>query len=147
MSTITHEGGATFSVRARRWATFITIAVVLALSVAEFINLLGRHTVGVEWYGVLVAGLAVAAGIFSLSLVFAKPRTLATLAVLTLWVVVGLGGLAGTYYHAVGVSPEYGPVDARPRPAAAPLIFTALALVGGAALFIGQRKGAGHNGR
>ena len=38
-----------------------------------------------------------------------------------------------------GVAPEYGPVDPRPRPIAAPLVFTLLGLVGGAALFVGQR--------
>jgi hypothetical protein len=33
----------------------------------------------------------------------------------------------------------HGPVDLRPRPIAAPLIFTLLGLAGGAALFFGQR--------
>ena len=35
--------------------------------------------------------------------------------------------------------PAHGPVDPRPRPAGAPLIFTLLGVVGGGALFYGQR--------
>jgi hypothetical protein len=37
------------------------------------------------------------------------------------------------------VAPEYGPVDPRPRPIAAPLVFTLLGIVGGTALFLGNR--------
>jgi hypothetical protein len=51
-----------------------------------------------------------------------------------------LGGVIGTYYHIVGVAPEYGPVDPRPRPIAAPLVFTLLGIVGGSALLLGQRS-------
>jgi hypothetical protein len=42
--------------------------------------------------------------------------------------------------HIVGPVAGHGPVDVRPRPVLAPLIFTTFALVGGAALFIGQRS-------
>jgi len=140
MSTLTQQSEVSVRARAGRLAIFITTALVLALSVAEFINLSGRHTVGAESYGLLVAGVAVAAGIFSLGLVLSpQRRVVATAAVLVLWAIVVLGGVAGTYYHIVGVAPEYGPVDPRPRPIAAPLVFTVLGVVGGTALFFGQR--------
>jgi hypothetical protein len=126
--------------RAGRPALFVITALILALSVAVFINLSGRHTVGAEWYGLLVAGVAVVASIFSLGLVLSpQRRVIATAALLVLWAIVTFGGLAGTYYHIVGVAPEYGPVDPRPRPIAAPLVFTLLGTVGGTALFFGQR--------
>jgi hypothetical protein len=142
MSTLTQASEVSIRARTRRFALFVTTALVLALSVAEFINLSGRHTLGAESYGLLVAGVAVAAGIFSLGLVLSSQRrVIASAAVLVLWAIVALGGLAGTYYHIAGVAPEYGPVDPRPRPMAAPLIFTALGLVGGAVLFYGQRAG------
>jgi len=140
MSTVTQQSDVSVRARAGRFALFVTTALVLALSVAEFINLSGRHMVGAESYGLLVAGIAVAAGIFSLGLVLSpQRRVIATAAVLVLWAIVALGGVAGTYYHIVGVAPEYGPVDPRPRPIAAPLVFTLLGTVGGTALFFGQR--------
>jgi hypothetical protein len=140
MSTLTKARDVSVRARAGRFALFVTTGLVLALSVAEFINLSGRHTVGAESYGLLVAGVAVAAGILSLGLVLSpQRRIIATAAVLVLWAIVALGGLAGTYYHIVGVAPEYGPIDPRPRPIAAPLVFTLLGLVGGTALLFGQR--------
>jgi hypothetical protein len=140
MSTLTQASEVSIRARTRRLTLFVTSGLVLALSVAEFINLSGRHTVGAESYGLLVAGIAVAAGIFSLGLVLSRQRrVIATAAVLVLWAIVALGGLAGTYYHIVGVAPEYGPVDPRPRPIAAPLVFTLLGTVGGSVLFFGQR--------
>jgi hypothetical protein len=140
MSTLTRQSEVSVRARAGRFALFVTTALVLALSVAEFINLSGRHMVGAASYGRLVAGVAVAAGIVSLGLVLSRQRRLvATAAVLILWAIVALGGVAGTYYHIVGVAPEYGPVDPRPRPIVAPLVFTLLGSVGGTALFFGQR--------
>ena len=140
MSTLTQASEVSIRARTRRLTLFVTTGLVLALSVAEFINLSGRHTVGAESYGLLVAGVAVAAGIFSLGLVLSpQKRVIATAAVLVLWAIVALGGVAGSYYHIVGVAPEYGPVDPRPRPIAAPLVFTLLGTVGGTALFFGQR--------
>lgn len=140
MATLTQQRNVPVRARAWRGALFVTTALVLALSVAEFINLSGRHMVGAESYGLLVAGFAVAAGILSLALVLSpQRRVIATAAVLVLWAIVALGGVAGTYYHIVGVAPEYGPVDPRPRPIAAPLVFTLLGTVGGTALFFGQR--------
>jgi hypothetical protein len=139
VSTLSQHSEVSVRARAGRFALFVASALVLALSVAEFINLSGRHTVGTETYGPLVAGIAVAAGIFSLGLVLSSRRRLiATAAVLVLWAIVVLGGVVGTYYHIVGVAPEYGPVDPRPRPVAAPLVFAVLGIVGGIALFLGQ---------
>jgi hypothetical protein len=140
MSTLTQASEVSIRARTRRLTLFVTAGLALAVSVAEFINLSGRHTVGAESYGLLVAGVAIAAGIFSLGLLLSpQRRVIATAAVLVLWAIVALGGLAGTYYHIVGVAPEYGPVDPRPRPIAAPLVFTLLGVVGGTALFFGQR--------
>jgi hypothetical protein len=140
MSTLAQHSEVSVRARAGRFALFVTSALVLALSVAEFINLSGRHTVGTETYGLLIAGVAVAAGIFSFGLLLSSRRHLiATAAVLVLWAIVVLGGVVGTYYHIVGVAPEYGPVDPRPRPLAAPLVFTLLGIVGGTALLLAQR--------
>ena len=140
MSAVTQQSDVSVRAQAGQSALFVTTALVLALSVAEFINLSGRHMVGAESYGLLVAGAAVTAGICSLGLLLSpQRRVIATAAMLVLWAIVALGGVAGTYYPIVGVAPEYGPVDPRPRPVAAPLVFTLLGVVGGTALFIGQR--------
>jgi 4-amino-4-deoxy-L-arabinose transferase-like glycosyltransferase len=129
--------------RTRRWVSIIVTSLVLAWSVVEVISLLGRHTTGPELYGVLVAAIAVATGVLSLALVTSnRQRVLATAAALVLWAFVAIGGIAGSYAHIVGAPANEGPVDPRPRPIAAPLIFTGLGLVGGAALFYGQRLGA-----
>jgi hypothetical protein len=140
MSTLTQQRDLSLQARAERFAPFVAIALVLALSVAEFVNLSGRHTIGAESYALLVAGLAVAAGILSLGLVLSPQKwAIATIAVLVVWGIVALGGIAGTYYHIVGVAPEYSPIDPRPRPALAPLVFTLYGLIGGSALFFGSR--------
>jgi hypothetical protein len=57
--------------------------------------------------------------------------------------VVGLGGLAGVAAHAVGTTPEHGPVDPRPRPLLAPLAFTGMGIVGGMTVVFGYRAGRG----
>jgi hypothetical protein len=89
MSTLTQRSDVSVRVRAWRFAPFVTVALVLALSVAEFINLSGRHMVGAESYGLLVAGVAVGAGILSLGLVLSpRRRVIATAAVLVLWAIV-----------------------------------------------------------
>jgi hypothetical protein len=134
-----HEGGH----RTRRRVSILAAIVVLAWSIVELVDLLSRHTTGPELYGVLVAGVAVAAGVLNLALLRSKQRRLwATVAVLILWSVVALGGLAGTVAHIIGPLAGHGPIDLRPRPIPAPLIFTLLALAGGAALWFGQRRGA-----
>jgi 4-amino-4-deoxy-L-arabinose transferase-like glycosyltransferase len=129
----------------RRWAPPIVTVVVLGWSIVELITLVQRgHTIGPELYGILVAALAVGAGALSLVLL-ASPhrRTVAATAVVILWAVVALGGIAGSVAHAMGPVPGHGPVDDRPRPAAAPLVFTALGLAGGGALVYGSRRRAG----
>jgi hypothetical protein len=130
------EGGA----GTRRRVSILLAIVVLGWSIVEVISLLSRHTTGPEVYGVLVAGLAVAAGALTLTLLrSSEGRLWATVAVLVLWSVVALGGLAGTVAHIVGPAPGHGAIDLRPRPIPAPLIFTLLGLVGAAALWFGQR--------
>jgi 4-amino-4-deoxy-L-arabinose transferase-like glycosyltransferase len=127
-------------VTGRRGVSLVVTLVVLAWSTTELISLAVKHTTGPELYGVLVATTAVITGAFSLVLLAsARKRMLASAAVLVLWAVVAIGGLAGTVAHVVGPGTGHGPVDPRPRPIVAPLIFTALGLVGGAALFFGQR--------
>lgn len=134
-------GGVSFAVR-RRVAVGAAI-VVFAWSVVELANLLAVHTVGPELYGVLVAALAVLAGGLSLALLRSPDRRLwAAVAVLALWAVIALGGVAGMVAHIVGPSAGHGPVDVRERPVVAPLIFTVLGSIGSVALWFGQRSGA-----
>jgi hypothetical protein len=118
----------------------VVAIVVLGWSIVELTNLVVTHTTGPELYGVLVAALAVGAGVVNLVLLRSSHgRLWVTVAVLFVWAVVAFGGVAGTLAHIVGPVPGHGPVDLRPRPVAAPLVFTLLGLVGGAALFLGQR--------
>jgi hypothetical protein len=134
-----HEGGH----RTRRRVWIITAIVVLGWSMVELVSLLSRHTTGPELYGVVVAGLAVTAGVLNMALLRSEQRRLwATVAVLVLWSVVALGGIAGTVAHIIGPVAGHGPIDLRPRPIPAPLIFTLLGLAGGAALWFGQRRRA-----
>jgi hypothetical protein len=62
-----------------------------------------------------------------------------TVALLVLWAVIAVAGLGGTIAHIVGPVAGHGPIDLRPRPISAPLVFTLLAFVGGIALLSGQR--------
>ena len=124
--------------RSRLWLG--VSVVVFAWSAVELVSLLSRHTTGAELYGVLVAALAVVAGAVSVYLVAStRRRPWATWAVIALWVLIGLGGLAGVAAHVIGPVPGHGPVDTRPRPIPAPLIFTALGAVGSVAVYRGQR--------
>lgn len=128
--------------RTRRRVWILTATVVLGWSIVELVSLLSRHTTGPELYGVAVAGVAVAGGVLNLVLLRSKQRRLwATVAVLILWSVVALGGVAGTVAHIIGPVAGHGPIDLRPRPIPAPLIFTLLGFAGGAALWFGQRRG------
>lgn len=121
----------------------IMTLVVLGWSTKNLVTLGLTHTAGAELYGVLVAALAVGAGVLNLALLTSpRTRTWATAAVLILWAVVALGGIAGSVAHIIGPVPGHGPIDPRPRPIAAPLFFTALGLVGGFALFLGRRMQA-----
>ena len=128
------------------WRTFsrrrplIMSVVVLGWSTRYFVTLALAHNTGPELYGVLTAALAMGAAIANLALLRA-PRVLVvvTVAVVVLWVVVAFGGIAGTVAHVVGPVAGHGPVDLRPRPVAAPLVFTLLGSVGAFALVTGQR--------
>jgi drug/metabolite transporter (DMT)-like permease len=129
--------------RVRRRVCIVTAIVVLGWSIVELASLLSRHTTGPELYGVVVAGVAVAAGVLGLVLLQSEQRRLwATVVVLILWGVVAIGGVAGTVAHIVGPVAGHGPIDLRPRPIPAPLIFTVLGLVGGVALWFGQPRRA-----
>jgi 4-amino-4-deoxy-L-arabinose transferase-like glycosyltransferase len=153
MSSITHGTDAAAPVRStppgaaterrdrtiRRAALSVSF-VVFAWSFVELVNLSLRHTTGPELYGVLAAALATGAGVANLA-VLRSPRAnvLVVIAVLVVWAIVALGGIAGAVAHIVGAPIGEGPVDPRPRPIPAPLVFTLLGLVGGAALVFGQR--------
>ena len=129
--------------RTRHRAAQIVTVVVLGWSVVELVNLAFAHTTGAELYGVLVAGLSVGAGVLSVLLLRSDERRLwYALPLVGLWVLVALGGIAGSVAHIVGPVAGHGPVDPRPRPVAAPLIFTVLGLSGGGALWFGQRAAA-----
>ena len=126
--------------RMRGWISFVVTGVVVAFSVVEVINLGLKHTTGAELYGVLVAILAVGAGVASLSLLrSSRTLALATAVVLVLWAVIALAGIVGVVAHIVGPVPGQGLIDLRPRPIAAPLVFTVIAIVGAAALFLGKQ--------
>jgi hypothetical protein len=123
-----------------RRVPLVMSVLVLAWSISEFGNLAVRHNTGPELYGVLTAALAVMAAVGNLAVLrSSRLQLVATAAVLVLWAVVALGGLGGTYAHIVGPVPGHGPIDPRPRPIAAPLVFTAVGSVGALALFLGQR--------
>ena len=127
-----------------RWRRRIAIGVavvVLGWSIVELASLATAHTTGAELYGLLIAALAVVGGVVTMILLRSSDRRIwASIPVLILWAVVALGGLAGVVAHVVGPAAGHGPVDPRPRPIAAPLIFTVLGLVGSAALWFGQRR-------
>ena len=72
--------------RTRRFASVAAAVIVLGWSAVELANLVAVHTIGAELYGVLVAALAVVAGILNLILLRSSERRLwATVAVLSLW--------------------------------------------------------------
>ncbi len=125
----------------RGWTSgsLLVTLVVLGWSVKYLVTLAATHTTGPELYGVLTAALAVGAGIASVALVRSEqPQTIATSVVLVLWILVAIAGIAGTVAHIVGPVAGHGPVDLRPRPIAAPLVFTVLGSFGAGALARGQ---------
>lgn len=114
--------------------------VVLGWSIDYTVTLAVVHNSGPEFYGVLTAAISTGAAAANLALLRSpRARLIATGAVLLLWTVVAFGGLAGTIAHVIGPVPGHGPMDLRPRPIAAPLVFTLLGTVGAAALVLGQR--------
>jgi hypothetical protein len=126
--------------RTIRRIALVASFLVFGWSCVELVNLGLTHTTGPELYGVLAAALATGAGVANLALLRSpRVRVIATAAVLLLWAVVALGGIAGTIAHIVGPVSGHGPIDLRPRPVAAPLVFTLLGSVGAAALTLGQR--------
>ena len=126
--------------RTVRRVALVASVLVLGWSFVELVSLSFRHTTGPELYGVLVAALATGAGVANVALLRSpRARTVVILAVLVVWAIVAAGGIAGTVAHVVGVPAGEGPVDPRPRPFGAPLIFTLLGSIGGAALLVGRR--------
>ena len=114
--------------------------VVLGWSIKYVVTLALGHNTGSELYGVLIAALSTGAAVGNLALLRSpRMQVVATAAVFVLWAVIAVGGIAGTYAHIVGPVPGHGPMDLRPRPITAPLVFTLLGFVGALALFLGQR--------
>ena len=99
--------------------------VVLGWAIKYSISLALAHTTGPEMYGLLTAVLATVAAAANLALLRSSRMPVVVVgAVLVLWAVVALGGLAGTIAHLVGPVPGHGPIHLRQRPSAAPLVFT-----------------------
>jgi hypothetical protein len=114
--------------------------VVLGWSVKYTVTLALTHNAGAEVYGVLTAAVSTVAAIANLALLRSPRRpVVAIAAILVLWGLVAIAGIGGTIAHIVGPVPGHGPMDLRPRPVVAPLVFTLLAVVGGSALMLGQR--------
>ena len=127
--------------RSRRQIVLFMSIAVTAWAIVELASLVSRHTTGPELYGVLVALVAVAAGVLDLVALNSSRAWIWLIVAVVLWAVVALGGLAGVVAHVIGPSAEYGPVDPRPRPTLAPLVFTAIGVVGGLITIVGRRAG------
>jgi hypothetical protein len=126
------------TIAARR--PLIVSVVVLGWSTKYLVSLGLTHTTGPEVYGVLTAAISAGAAIANIALLRAPRRRLVVPAiVLVVWALVAIAGLGGTIAHIVGPVAGHGPIDLRPRPIPAPLVFTVLGFVGGLALFVGQR--------
>jgi len=122
----------------QRWLLVSVVALLYGL--VETVSLAVVHHDGAELYGVLTAAIAAGAGALNVALLRTpRVRLVVTGAVVVLWVAVALGGIAGVAAHVIGPVAGHGPIDPRPRPIAAPLVFTALGAVGAAALVLGQR--------
>ena len=118
----------------------IMSVVVLGWSIKYTISLGLTHTTGPEMYGVLTAAVAVLAAAANLAVLRSQRMHPAVIGpILALWALIALAGLAGTIAHIVGPVPGHGPVDLRPRPIPAPLVFTLLAVAGSTALLLGRR--------
>ena len=131
---------------ASRIVIFMSLAL-LAWSIVEVVGLAGRHTIGPEVYGVLVAVLAVIAASAALYAMRSTPTQrwiVGALAVV--WAIVAIGGVAGVAAHVIGPVPGHGPVDLRVRPVLAPLAFTAMGAIGETVLWIWRRQPARSSG-
>src|SRR5512141_3158999 len=88
---------------------------VLGWSIDYTVTLAVVHNTGPALYGVLTAALSTLAAVANLVLLRSpRVRVIATAAVVVLWAVVALGGLAGTVAHIVGPVAGHGPMDLRP---------------------------------
>jgi len=136
---VDHAGRTEGRRRVIQLAVLAATVVVLGWSILELGTLVARHTIGPELYGVLAAALATGAALSNVALLrLRRAETLLVVLVLALWAVVALSGVAGTLAHLVGLPPGEGQVDPRPRPVGAPLVFTLLGIIGGAALLVGH---------
>jgi hypothetical protein len=118
---------------------FMSIAV-LAWSTKYAVSLAAVHTTGAELYGVLTAVIAMGAALANLAVFRAqRVHVLVVVLLLGIWALVGLAGMGGAVAHLVGPVAGHGPLDPRPRPVLAPLVFTVLASVGALALVLARR--------
>ena len=124
---------------ARRRPLLMSVAV-LAWSTRYALSLAVVHTNGAELYGVLTAVIAVLAAAGNLVVVrSSRPNVVVIAALLVVWGFVALAGLGGTVAHVIGPVAGHGPIDPRPRPVLAPLVFTVLGFVGALALVLARR--------
>ena len=128
------------------WRTFarrrplLMSAAVLAWSTRYAVSLALVHTTGAELYGVLTAVIAVCAAVGNLVVVrSSRTNAVVIAALLVVWGLVALAGLGGAIAHVVGPVAGHGPLDPRPRPVLAPLVFTVLGFVGALALVLARR--------
>ena len=129
----------------QRW--LLVSVAVLIYGLVETASLAIVHNSGPEIQGVIVAATTALAGLLNVALLRLDLRSpaalgIATVALLGVWVVVAAGGIAGFIAHIAGPVAEPGFFDPRPRPVAAPLMFTLVGLVGAAALVLGRRMRA-----
>jgi hypothetical protein len=131
------------SPNARQRAALIASAALFIWAAVELVSLVQRHTTGPEIYGLVVAALAAIAGAGNLwFLRSSRQRTWYAVALAVVWAIIALGGVAGVVAHIVGPVAGHGPVDLRPRPISAPLVFTAMGAVGALAVWLGRRTAA-----
>jgi hypothetical protein len=135
------------SPNARQRAALIASAALFIWAAVELVSLVQRHTTGPEIYGLVVAALAAIAAAGNVWFLRSNEcRTWYVVALMVVWVVIALGGVAGVVAHIVGPVAGHGPVDVRPRPISAPLVFTAMGAVGAIALWFGRRAPDPHPG-
>jgi hypothetical protein len=113
---------------------------VTGWSIKYLVGMSLTHTTGPEIYGVLTAVVAVGAGVASVAVQRRRPASVVAVgAVIAVFALVALAGLGGTIAHVIGPVGGHGPIDPRPRPVAAPLVFTVLGTAGGFAALLANR--------